>query len=100
MLLKMLVVIVLSISMWAAKITALPFLGDHRALEGLKPNQSYPKALTSYRQCHLFQTVTGVNLAVLAKSDLRLLERGYLQPSLCCSLPVPARVERAVQQLL
>lgn len=56
--------------MWAAKITALPSLNDCRSLEGLKPNQSHPKALTSCSQCHLFQTVTGVNCAVLAKSEL------------------------------
>lgn len=82
--------------MWAAKITALPCVNDCRPLGGLKPNRSHPKALTSCGQCHLFQT--GVNLAVQGKPGL--LGNGYLYPWLCCSLSVPGRVERAVQQLL
>lgn len=60
--------------MWAAKITALSSLNDCRRQEGIKPHQCHPRALTSCSRYHLFQRVTGVNLVVLAKSELRLFE--------------------------
>jgi len=60
--------------MWAAKITALSSLNDCRLQEGIKHHQCHLRVPTSCSQCHLFQTVTGVNLVVLAKSELRLLE--------------------------
>lgn len=54
-----------------------------------------PKATTSWSQCHLFWTVTGVTLVVLAKPALRLVGMGtWLPPAchrhwvLCCAAAV------------
>jgi len=66
--------------MRAAKITALPSFNDCRPLEGLKPSRSHPKTLTSCSQCHLFRTGTGVNLAVLANSELGCSGAGTCVP--------------------